>query len=190
MKRAFCMLVLVAWSSLFLPALLAQQPGLVRGTVEDPSGIHVAEAAKLAASTVTGVVEDRTGSVIPEVDVTLVAQTNGEKLKTVTDQAGQFVFTQVPRGEYLLRVNMQGFEKVELEVKVGTAPITAKKVRLELANVEDEITVSARATSDPLAPDHNATAFVLEHDLLKRLPRKNEEPLSIASLFVDHADSG
>src|SRR6266851_8800920 len=108
MKRAFCMLVLVAWSSVFLPALLAQQPRLVRGTIEDQRN----EAThSVTDATVTGVVEDRTGSVIPEADVTLVAQTNGEKLKTVTDEAGHFVFTQVPHGEYLLRVNMQGFEK-------------------------------------------------------------------------------
>jgi len=32
-KRAVCMLILVPWS-VFLPALLAQQPGLVRGTVK------------------------------------------------------------------------------------------------------------------------------------------------------------
>ena len=45
MKKAFCMLILVAWSCVFPPAPLAQQPGLVRGTVEGPSGNPVAEAA-------------------------------------------------------------------------------------------------------------------------------------------------
>lgn len=141
-----------------------QQPGLVRGTVEDPSGIPVAEAA-----------------------VKLVSQTNSETLKTVTDEAGHFVFAQVPPGAYRLGVKMQGFEKAELEVKVGADPTPAQRVRLELANVHEEITVSARATSDPLSSDQNATAIVLEHDLLKSLPMKNEEPLSVANLFVDPA---
>ena len=160
-KRAVCMLILVAWS-VFLPALLAQQPGLVRGTVEDPSGTPVAEAA-----------------------VKLVSQANGETLKTITSEAGYFLFKEVPPGEYLLRVKMQGFENLELEVKVGANSTPPQNVRLELASAKEEITVSARPSSDPLSADQNATAVVLDHDLLKSLPTKKDDPLAIANLFVD-----
>ena len=164
MKTAFWMSVLVACCFVLLPVLAAQEPGLVRGTVMDPSGIPVAEAA-----------------------VKLVSETTAETLKTVTDGIGQFVFAQVPPGKYLLHVKMQGFEKAELELEVGEKPVPAQRVRLELAGVQEEITVSARATSDPLSGDQNTTSVLLEHDLLKDLPTKKEDPLVVANLFVNPA---
>ncbi len=166
MKKAIWVLFLIAWSSAFLPALMAQEPGQVQGTVEDPHRAPVAQAS-----------------------VKLIAQPTGTALKTVTDEAGHFVFTEVAPGEYLLQVKMQGFEKAELQLKVGSSPTPAQRVRLKVATVTEEITVSARS-ADPTAPDQNTTAVDLDHDLLRSLPAKNDNPLAVASLFVDPAANG
>ncbi len=166
MKKAIWVLFLIAWSSAFLPALMAQEPGQVQGTVEDPHRAPVAQAS-----------------------VKLIAQPTGTVLKTVTDEAGHFVFTEVAAGEYLLQVKMQGFEKAELQLKVGSSPTPAQRVRLKVATVTEEITVSARS-ADPTAPDQNTTAVDLDHDLLRSLPAKNDNPLAVASLFVDPAANG
>src|SRR5437899_3442940 len=163
MKKAIWVLFLIAWSSAFLPALMAQQPGQVQGTVEDPHRAPVAQAS-----------------------VKLIPQPTGTALKTVTDEAGHFVFTEVAAGEYLMQVKMQGFEKAELQLKVGSSPTPAQRVRLKVATVTEEITVSARS-ADPTAPDQNTTAVDLDHDLLRSLPAKNDNPLAVASLFVDPA---
>src|SRR5437879_3645305 len=166
MKKAIWVLFLIAWSSAFLPALMAQQPGQVQGTVEDPHRAPVAQAS-----------------------VKLIPQPTGTALKTVTDEAGHFVFTEVAAGEYLMQVKMQGFEKAELQLKVGSSPTPAQRVRLKVATVTEEITVSARS-ADPTAPDQNTTAVDLDHDLLRSLPAKNDNPLAVASLFVDPAANG
>src|SRR5207244_11156380 len=47
------------------------------------------------------------------------------------------------------------------------------------------VAVSARPSSDPLFVEQTATAVVLDHDLLKSLPTKKDDPLAIANLFVD-----
>jgi len=52
--------------------------------------------------------------------------------------------------------------------------------------VTEEITVSAHA-SDPLAAQQNASAVQLDGDLLRSLPAKLEDPLAVASLFVNPA---
>src|SRR5216684_1778512 len=166
MKKAIWVLFLIAGSSAFLPALMAQQPGQVQGTVEDPHRAPVAQAS-----------------------VKLIAQPTVTALKAVTDEAGHFVFTEVAAGEYLLQVKMQGFEKAELQLKVGSSPTPAQRVRLKVATVTEEITVSARS-ADPTAPDQNTTAVDLDHDLLRSLPAKNDNPLAVASLFVDPAANG
>src|SRR5947209_8086585 len=166
MKKAIWVLFLIAWSSAFLPALMAQQPGQVQGTVEEPHRAPVAQAS-----------------------VKLIPQPTGTALKTVTDEAGHFVFTEVAAGEYLMQVKMQGFEKAELQLKVGSSPTPAQRVRLKVATVTEESTVAARSAG-PSAPDQNTTAVELDHDLLRRLPAKNDIPLAVASLFVDPAASG
>src|SRR2546426_2261829 len=166
MKKAMWVLFLIAWSTGFLPTLLAQQSGQVQGTVEDPHRAPVAQAA-----------------------VKLILQPTGTALKAVTDDAGHFLFTGVEPGEYLLQVELEGFEKAELQLRVGISPTPTQRVRLKVANVSEEITVSARS-ADPTAPDQNATAVEVDHDLLKSLPAKNDNPLAVASLFVDPAANG
>src|SRR5438046_7588532 len=162
MKKAFQMLFLIAWSSVLLPVLVAQQPGVVRGAVEDPSGAPVAAAP-----------------------VKLTAKATGTELKTVTDEKGHFVFPEVPPGEYVLRVKMEGFQKAEVPVEVGATPSAPQRVRLALANVEEEITVSARVPSDPLSSDENTASAVIDHDLLTDLSWKQEDPMPTARDTVD-----
>ena len=115
MKKAFRMLFLIAWSSVLLPVLVAQQPGVVRGAVEDPSGAPVAAAS-----------------------VKLTAKAAGTELKTVTDEKGHFVFPEVPPGEYVLRVKMEGFQKAEVPVEVGATPTPPQRVRLAVPDTMSE----------------------------------------------------
>src|SRR5204862_7780895 len=77
-------------------------------------------------------------------------------------------------------------EKVQVpgtvEDATGAAEVTEEKVT-------EEITVSARAR-DPLAAQRNASAVQLDGDLLRSLPARLEDPLAVASLFVDPAAIG
>jgi len=148
----------------FMPALLAQQQqALVQGTVEDETGAKVAKAA-----------------------VKLFSEA-GETLNAVTDEIGHFEFTGVGPGKYLLQVKFQGFASVESELSVGASATVAQRIQLKPADASEEITVSARRESDPLDADQNATSIVLDHDLLKDLPTKNDDPLAVTNLFVDPA---
>src|SRR5438067_12125372 len=52
-----------------------------------------------------------------------------------------------------------------------------------------EVTVTARG-DDPLAAQQNASAVELDGALLGSLPAKLEDPLAVASLFVDPAANG
>src|SRR5713226_2276503 len=129
MKSVIWVLFFIALVSGFVPALLGQQPGQVRGMVDDP-----------------------TGAAVPQAGVKLIPQATGTALEAVTDDQGQFVFTGVAPGEYLLQVKMKGFERAELQLTVGTSPPSEQRLRLKVADVEEEIVVSARAL-DPISPD-------------------------------------
>src|SRR5919198_4647392 len=166
MKKTICMLFLTAWVSWLPSSLTAQQPVQVRGMVEDSNGAAVAGAT-----------------------VRLKAQDGSTALKAITDDTGHFVFTGVAAGEYLLTARVEGLEKAELSLKVGASPPPLQKIRLNVAAVKEDITVSAQS-DDPLSPEQNASAVHMYGDLLHSLPAKEEDPLAVASLFVDPAANG
>jgi len=166
MRKAIWLGVLIVWFSVIVPAAMGQNLGQVEGTVEDPTGIPVAQA-----------------------EVKLTGQNTGIVQKAVTDEAGHFAFTGVEPGDYVLSAKVEGFEKAQLQLKVGTSPTPAQRVRLKVATVTEEITVSAQS-SDPLSSEQNSTAVQVDHELLRSLPAKDANPLAVASLFVDPSANG
>src|SRR3989449_8430063 len=129
MRKAIWLGVLIAWFFVALPAAMGQNLGQVEGTVEDPTGIPVAQA-----------------------EVKLTGQNTGIVQKAVTDEAGHFAFIGVEPGDYVLSAKMEGFEKAQLQLKVGTSPTPAQRGRLKVATLTEAITVSAQS-SDPLSSE-------------------------------------
>src|SRR5205823_15130267 len=75
-----------------------------------------------------------------------------------------------------------------IEVQIGAQPVAEQRVRLKVAAVVQELTVSSSV--DPVAADGNSDALQVDKDLLKSLPVKEGNPLAAASLFLDPASTG
>src|SRR2546425_9766913 len=118
MRKAIWLGVLIAWFFVALPAAMGQNLGQVEGTAEDPTGVPVAQA-----------------------EVKLTGQNTGIVQKAVTDEAGHFAFTGVEPGGYVLSAKVEGVEKAQLQLKVGTRPTPAQRVRLKMATMTEEINV-------------------------------------------------
>src|SRR5215467_962195 len=69
--------------------------------------------AQLYSGTVTGVVTDPTGAVVPNANVTLADQNKGYQFTAMTDSAGRYLFRSVAPGAYRLRVEAKGFQSQE-----------------------------------------------------------------------------
>src|SRR3954470_21449592 len=70
-------------------------------------------AAQNTAGSITGVVQDPQGAIVPNAKVTLVnvAQGNGSARVLTTNNEGGFVFSPVLPGTYTLTVEVSGFKK-------------------------------------------------------------------------------
>src|SRR5713226_1206665 len=189
MRKAIWLGVLIVWFSVALPAATGQNLGQVEGTVEDPTGIPVAQAEVKLTSQTTGTAPAFAGAVGQVPTSRSQPQYVQTNIKAVTDEAGHFAFTGVAPGDYVLSAKVEGFEKAQLQLKVGTSPTPAQRVRLKVATVTEEITVSAQS-SDPLSSEQNSTAVQVDHELLRSLPAKDANPLAVASLFVDPSANG
>src|SRR5579859_8171928 len=134
-----------------------------------------------------GVAEDDTGAIIPRAQVTLKDSNKVEVAHTVANDLGEFAFAHLAAGDYSIEAEAQGFKKSQTRVTLAAGGAEMQHIRMKIANVNQEITVKA---GDPVAMDGNISSVEVNHDLLKSLPVKDDNPLAAASLFLDPAANG
>src|SRR6266403_3216995 len=142
------------WSALAL-ALLAV---LVLGS---------AAFSQSVTGSISGVVTDPNGAVVPGATATLMNDKTGDKRDQVTNEAGRFNFASVQPGPYTLKVEHQGFETM-LRTKVvlsANEDLAFGEIHLRTGQVTETVTVAsegqivekessdltARLTSDQLS---------------------------------------
>ena len=102
-------------------------------------------------ATLTGVVTDPTGAVVPQAKITLHNATSGDLRDTVADQQGYYTFASVPVGTYNLTVTQPGFETFQDNgIPLGGGESRSVNVTLQLGNTSQTVNVSGEA--DILAP--------------------------------------
>jgi Carboxypeptidase regulatory-like domain len=104
---------------------------------------------------ITGLVQDPSGAVVPAAKITALNQETGVRYPATATAAGVYVIPQVPMGRYTVTVEATGFKtfvQKGLEVQ-GGVPLRVD-ARLELGNAKQEVTVTGAA---PLVQTDNAT---------------------------------
>ena len=136
---------------------------------------------------VRGDVRTPDASPAPDVAVTLTSEEQAHALSAETDDEGEFEFPNVPPGDYVLHLNVPGFDPVEKPVVVGSGPVPRVRVKLKIAQVSETVTVSGQ--SMVLAEDNRSQAQFDEH-LMMHLPARDADPLAVPSLFLNPAVAG
>lgn len=101
--------------------------------------------AQVTEATLTGTVVDATGQFIPYPTIAVTRQDTGQTREVTGDLDGKFSFAGLAPGAYDVEVTSTGFKVAKqtgLRLNVGSTAVT---VRLELANLEESVTVSASA---------------------------------------------
>lgn len=127
-----------------------------------------AAVAQERAGTITGVISDPTGAVIPRAQIRATGP-GGVTLTTVSDAQGRYVLPEVAPGEYQLEVITEGFETSKSStVRVVAGRTLAHNVQVSVAVVQQEVSVSTASTVDT-EPDNNASAMSLTGSALETL---------------------
>jgi hypothetical protein len=101
-----------------------------------------ASAQPLQTGTVSGVIQDATGAVLPGVTVTLTSRDRGFSRDTVSDENGRFVFPAVPIGRYDLVATLQGFETAQAtDNLVETDRTTNVPLAMKIGQLTDTVEV-------------------------------------------------
>src|SRR6266576_831093 len=91
------------------PVSIARLSWPIAATMLLVIGIGVPSSAQITAATVSGVVVDETGGVLPGVDVTLKSVDTGLTRSIVTAGDGSYTIPGLPPGLYDARASLSGF---------------------------------------------------------------------------------
>ncbi len=139
---------------------------------------------------IEGKLIDPSDSAVPKARVVLLGPAGEQVRETAND--GGFQFTALRSGRYRLQTAVPGFDVVNKEVEVHNRAVSRLVIRLALAAVKEEISVSGN--SNPLTSEiaNNRNAISVEQGLLETLPIMNMDFVTALSRFLDpsNPDSG
>jgi TonB family protein len=102
-------------------------------------------------SSVSGVVYDPSGAVLPAVELSL-EDDRGVKFSAVTDASGRFEFGPLDSGPYRLQATLAGFRAVRLALTLAPGRNWNSAVTMNLGTLQETITVTARRPSGVRPP--------------------------------------
>ncbi|MBS1858065.1 MAG: TonB-dependent receptor [Acidobacteria bacterium] len=104
----------------------------------------VPASAQLSSASVTGVVRDSSGSVVPNVKIVLRNVDTSVERQALSNNAGNYVFLSITPGSYTLQANAPGFQTTKIPAFALAVNQTATlDVVLKVGAVQDTVTVEA-----------------------------------------------
>src|SRR5271167_693082 len=110
--------------------------------------VMFAAHARAQEATIVGTVTDPTGAAVPNAAIVITNNDTGLSRNTTTNTEGQYVAPDVHIGKYTVRVTATGFKVTEqknLTLAVGDR--TRVDFKLVVGNVQEQVTVEANAVA-------------------------------------------
>ncbi|MFN0169523.1 MAG: TonB-dependent receptor domain-containing protein [Bryobacteraceae bacterium] len=102
--------------------------------------------AQVATGSLSGVVTDPNSAAVPGANVAAKNESTGIENKTITSDAGLYVFAALQPGKYSLTVERTGFKKVtQAGLEIRVAARQELDVKLEVGDVQQTVEVTAEA---------------------------------------------
>lgn len=135
--------------------------------------LPAASNAQIQTGTITGVVTDEQGAVLPGATVTLESRALIVPQTTVTNDRGVYSFVSLRPGTYTVTFSMPGFADVTRQgIIVNVAVTTTVNIAMTLASVTESITVTGESPMVDTKSTIKATNF--DEQLLENIPQARE----------------
>jgi hypothetical protein len=144
------------------------------------SSINSPAFAQAPVGTISGIVTDETGAVIPNATVLITNKGTGAQRSLVSNTEGSFSAPALPAGVYELRVELKGFRTVIREATVETGLTTTADMRLPIGQTSEVVNVEA-ATAQVEYEKH-AIDGVVERQQIQDLPLNGRSFMQLASI--------
>ena len=130
---------------------------------------------------ITGVVKDSSGGVLPGADVIVTNTQTGVEARTVSSEDGRFQFPSVVPGTYVTAAEMSGFKKnASKPFVLHLGDRLTFDLTLEVGGATEEVTVTA--TAPMLRTADASVGEVINNQFISNLPQLNRNPFALVAL--------
>ncbi len=136
--------------------------------------------AQQPTGSITGIVRDATGAVIPGAAVSLARQVTGVALQQTTSEAGMYTFGSLLPGTYQIKVAASGFKTAVLDLLVEVGRVTAGDLLLEVGSLTETVTVVENAVA--VSPTQTGLEGIVTQNLIRELPLNGRNFLDLGQL--------
>ena len=133
----------------------------------------------------TGVILDPSDAGVAGARITLQLGDGSTVAAATADAAGGFRFEELAAGSYRLRTEHDGFKPASSQVRIGARPVAPLVIRLKVADLRSEVTVTERAAQLSTNTADNLDAVTLDRQALDNLPIFDQDYVGTMSRFLD-----
>jgi len=135
------------------------------------------EQSPATSVTLSGVVTDKAGGLVPGATVVVTLVATGAKLPPQrTNAAGAYSFPGLAPGKYTVTLTLQGFKTVEVEVTLASGPVYSLSTTLEIGAVTEVVNVTAG--TDLVRTDSPTVTQTVSANFIQTLPRSDRNALN------------
>ena len=155
-------------------------------TVSSASNVFASDAGTIkgtvlaVSATTSGAAANTQSTVIAGARLTLINRaTPNQPLQTVSNDAGDFIFDNLPSGDYTLTIDADGLSSVTKEIKLISGAILSLEIDLT-ATVSESVTI--RNEEGLLSTSETTTSNVVRSETLKTQPLRTDNYQNAISL--------
>lgn len=137
--------------------------------------------AQLDTGTVSGMVNDRTGAVLPDANVTVTNLKTGRVWEVKTNSSGQYTVPALPVGPYKVEVSKAGFKSgVAENIFLNATETQRADMKLDVGAASETVTVTAESTAVNTSTSDLGTA--IQSKAVTNLPLNGRDFTSLIAL--------
>jgi hypothetical protein len=137
--------------------------------------------AQVRSATITGLVTDPTGAVIPDADVVVTATATSVSYPSKTDHVGLYTVPYLAAGDYTVTITKGGFQKSTVNnLHLDSAQTVRQDVKLTVGSVTAEVQVNASTLQ--LNTEDGTLAGITPADVIDVIPNVTNNPFQYIQL--------
>ena len=137
--------------------------------------------AQVQNGTLSGTITDPAGAVVPDAAVTLTAKATGLVLQIQSSKAGFYSFPQLLPGDYTITVDRKGFQKATSTLTLTVGQIVQLNIPLSVGSENEIITVNAENAAT-LDTETSNLDYTVQSKQANDLPLNGRNPYGLAVL--------
>ena len=143
--------------------------------------LPVAARCQISTGDILGNINDPSGAALPGAAIVLTNTQTQERHTITSDQAGEYVFTQLQPGQYSIEVNAKGFKPSRVsDITLSAGDRRRVVVAMALTGVEQSVEVSS--TPPSLETDSSVMSTAVSQRAVQDLPLNGRNYVQLADL--------